>query len=158
MADERVSDADVAELIALVDESTSAFISGNIRRYVELVDAADDFTLMPPEGGETVRGFDPSEENIAGMEAFFKSGDGRLEVVETYASGNLAVIVAVERQTGVVGDHPEQDLSLRVTLVFRREGPRWRLVHRHADSLVHQITIDHVLELARGEAAAAPGR
>jgi len=37
-----------------------------------------------------------------------------------------------------------------VTLVFRREGPEWRLVHRHADPLVHPIGMEHMAVLARG--------
>lgn len=71
-------------------------------------------------------------------------------MVQTYASGNLVVIVAVERQSGEVGDHPTQDWSLRVTLVFRREGSTWKLAHRHADALVHPITFDQLSELAKG--------
>jgi hypothetical protein len=51
---------------------------------------------------------------------------------------------------GEVGDYPAQEWSLRVTLVFRREGPEWRLAHRHADALVHPITFDQLAELARG--------
>ena len=58
--------------------------------------------------------------------------------------------VAVERQGGEVGDYPAQDWSLRVTLVFRREGSEWRLAHRHADALVHPISFDQLAELARG--------
>jgi hypothetical protein len=34
--------------------------------------------------------------------------------------------------------------------VFRREGSDWRLVHRHADALVHPISFDLLSELARG--------
>ncbi len=105
---------------------------------------------MAPTGGETIYGFENSEENLAELERFFKSGDATLEVVQTYASGNLAVLVVVERQHGEVGDYPAQDWSLRVTLVFRREESEWRLVHRHADALVHPITFDQLSELARG--------
>jgi ketosteroid isomerase-like protein len=39
---------------------------------------------------------------------------------------------------------------LRVTLVFRRENSDWRLVHRHADALVHAISMDQLSLLARG--------
>jgi ketosteroid isomerase-like protein len=56
----------------------------------------------------------------------------------------------VERQHGPVGGLPDQDWSLRVTLVFRREGSDWRLVHRHADALVHPISMEQLSLLARG--------
>jgi ketosteroid isomerase-like protein len=150
VADNRVTDADLAELIDLVAEATSAFIRGDMRRYLALIKHADDYTLMSPTGGESIHGFDSSEERLTEMEQFFKAGDGALEVVQTYASGNLVVLVVVERQHGEVGDYPAQDWSLRVTLVFRREGSEWRLAHRHADALVHPITFDQLSELARG--------
>jgi ketosteroid isomerase-like protein len=144
-------DPELATLIERVREATSAFIGGDMRRYFELVDHADDFTLMGPTGGETVHGQVVTDAVIEEMEGFFRSGEATLEVVETYASGDLAVLVVVEHQRGLVGDRPEQDWSLRVTLVFRREGTRWRLVHRHADALVHEIPFDHLAALARGE-------
>jgi ketosteroid isomerase-like protein len=150
MTDERVTEADVADLIASVVEATSAFISGDMRRYVTLIKHADDYTLMSPTGGDTIHGFDESEENLAEMARFFQSGQATLEVVQTYASGDLVVLVVVERQHGKVGDYPPQDWSLRVTLVFRREDGEWRLAHRHADALVHPITFDQLAVLARG--------
>jgi ketosteroid isomerase-like protein len=67
-----------------------------------------------------------------------------------YASGDLVVLVGVERQHGEVGGLPRQDWSLRVTLVFRRVDDGWDLVHRHADALVQPIPFEHVGQLARG--------
>ena len=52
---------------------------------------------MSPTGGE-VAGSDVSERRINEMARFFQSGEGTLEAVQTYASGDLAVLVAVERQ------------------------------------------------------------
>ena len=105
---------------------------------------------MPPTGGPTRHGSDVSPETIEALEEFFGgSGDGDFELEQSYASGDLAALVGVERQHGTVGGI-EQDWSLRVTLVFRREGSRWRLVHRHADALVHPIDMEHVALLARG--------
>jgi ketosteroid isomerase-like protein len=147
---DRDSDADLDELIELMSEAASAFIGGRVRRYFELMNHTDDFTLMPPTGGDTIHGSEVTDEIVTGMERFFKSGEATLEVAQTYASGNLAVLVVVERQRGEVGEYPIQDWSLRVTLVFRRDGSEWRLAHRHADALVHPITFDQLAGLARG--------
>jgi hypothetical protein len=58
---------------------------------------------------------------------------------------------SVERQAGTVGDLPPQDWSLRLTLVFRRDGTDWRLVHRHADPLVRAVDPGLFAALARGD-------
>ena len=150
MVEDGVTEADVNELVELMTAATSVFIRGDIGRYVALMDHAADYTLMGPTGGDTVHGFDDSDDRLAEMASFFKTGDATLEIEATYASGDLAVLVAVERQHGEVGDYPPQDWSLRVTLVFHREASRWRLAHRHADALVHPITFDKLAELARG--------
>ena len=142
--------ADVDELVDLMRDAASAYIGGDMRRYFELMKHADDFTLMDPFGGETTRESVATEERIAALEDFFRGGECILEVVQTYASGNLAVLVVVERQHGEVGGYPAQDWSLRATLVFRREDGVWHLVHRHADPLVHPIDFAQLAELARG--------
>jgi ketosteroid isomerase-like protein len=51
---------------------------------------------------------------------------------------------------GEVGGLPDQDWSLRVTQVYRREGSEWRLVHRHADPLVNGISVEQAAAIARG--------
>ena len=150
MAEDPVTDADLDELVEIMEAAASAYIGGEMRRYFDLMQHADDFTLMGPFGGETSRDTDVSDERIAELESMFRGGEATLEVVERYASGNLAVLVVVERQHGLVGPYPAQDWSLRVTLVFRREDSTWRLVHRHADALVHPITFEQVATLARG--------
>jgi ketosteroid isomerase-like protein len=149
MAQGNVTDADVAELIRSTAEAAAAYIQGDIHRYLALIKHADDYTLMPPYGGESRRGFDATEalENTPKM---FRGGEAELELVESYASGDMAVLVAIERQHGEVGGMPDQDWSLRVTLVFQYEGTEWQLVHRHADPLVHTISMEHMAVLARG--------
>ena len=152
MTDTTRNEPDLTELIDVMTEAASAIIGGNIRRYADLMDHADDYTLMAPSGGEPRRGFDDSDESIAAMEQYFQSGEAQIEIVQTYAAGDLAVLVMVEHQHGRVGGYPDQDLSLRVTVVFRRDGSRWRLAHRHADPLVHPIDHDLLGALLRGEA------
>ena len=150
------TDEDVRELVERVREATGALMQGDVRRYFALVDETPDYTLMPPTGGPTRHGADASPSTIEALEQFFPGGgDGDLELEQLYASGTLAVLVGVERQHGPVGGLPGQDWPLRVTLVFRREASGWRLVHRHADALMHPISMDLVARLALGSAETA---
>jgi ketosteroid isomerase-like protein len=151
MSDPEITDEDLAQLVARVREATRALIQGDVRRYLALVPSTHDHTLMPPTGGETRHGSDSSAESIEALEDFFGGeGDGDFELAQSYVSGDLAVLAGVERQHGSVGGLPDQDWSLRVTLVFRREESEWRLAHRHADALVHPISMEQLSALASG--------
>ena len=145
-----ITDADLAELVRTMDEAADAYIRGDIHHYLSVFDHSDDYTLMSPYGGETVHGFEYTEEGAAETSRFFASGEASFELQQSYVSGDLAVLVAVKRQHGEVGGLPDQDWSLRITLVFRRAADRWQLVHRHADPLVRQIPFEHLAQLARG--------
>lgn len=145
-----IDEGAVAELLDRMGEAAAAYIRGDVRHYFALFDHSDDYSLMPPYGGDTSVGFRRTEEELDELSRFFAGGEATLEVEHTYVSGNLVVLVAVERQHGEVGGLPEQDWSLRVTVVFRRVGDRWQIVHRHADPLVRQIPFAHLAELARG--------
>ena len=150
MAHTNVTEEELAELIRRTAEAVSALIRGDIRTYLTLIKHVEDYTLMDPFGGEPTRGFDPSSEHLEALKRFFQGGEAELELVESYTSGDLVVLVVIERQHGQVGGLPEQDWSLRVTWVFRREGSEWRQVHRHADALVHGISLEQLAALARG--------
>jgi ketosteroid isomerase-like protein len=150
MGQRNVTDGDVTELVRSVAEATSAYMQGDIQRYLTLIRHGDDYTLMAPYGGEPRRGFDVGQA-LESTPKMFRGGEADLELVESYASGDIAVLVVIERQHGEVGGLPDQDWSLRVTWVFRREGAEWRLVHRHADPLVHAISLEHMAVIARGQ-------
>ena len=151
MAEGNVTDQELTDLIERTAEAASALIRGDIRGYLTLIRHADDYTLMAPSGGEPRRGFDDSDQAVDALAEFFRGGgEADLEVFESYRSGDLVVLVAIERQHGEVGGLPDQDWSLRVTLVFRREGTGWRLAHRHADPLVREIGIERAFSVARG--------
>jgi ketosteroid isomerase-like protein len=147
-----ITDEDLAELVRRTAEAAGCYIRGDIRKYFALVPQAEDYTLMAPYGGEPRQQFDRSEEALNATARMFQGGEADLDVVRSYVSGDLAVLVAIERQHGLVGGLADQDWSLRVTLVFRRVGSDWELVHRHADALVHPISHDLLAALARGDA------
>jgi ketosteroid isomerase-like protein len=143
---------ELGSLIERAREAAGALIQGDVRRYFALVNEAPDYTLMPPTGGPTRHGFDSSPATIEALEGFFAGeGEADLEVEQSYASGDLVVLVGVERQHGTVGGLAEQDWSLRVTLVFRRSTSGWKMAHRHADPLVQPIEFERGAQLARGD-------
>jgi ketosteroid isomerase-like protein len=146
-----VTNKDVANLARRTAEANAALVRGDIDGYLTLIKHAKDYTLMAPFGGAPTRGFDTSSEHRAAMARFFKSGTFDQDVIASYASGDLIVLVTIERVRAEVGGLPEQDWSLRVTQVFRREQAEWQLVHRHADPLVNGISLDRAAALARGE-------
>ena len=150
MADAATTNDPIAELIATTEEATDAWMRGDIDRYLALTHHARGFTLMDPSGGPARR-FEDRAETFRGWQSPFANGESRLEQVETHTWGDTAVLVAIERQHGEVGGSPDQDLSMRITHVYRREGSDWLLVHRHADPLVHKIDHEQIAALARGD-------
>ena len=150
MSKEKISEEELAELVKRIEEATTFFMRGEMDRYLELTEHASGYTLMNPLGGPPERHEDRAESLRAAAD-FFKHGEAtELEVAEAHAWGDTLVLVMIERQHGEVGGLPDQDWPLRVTQVYRREGSDWLLVHRHADPLLHGISLEQAAALARG--------
>ena len=143
------TDKDVAALLTQHADANRALMRGDSETYFALVSLTDDFTLMSPFGGTPSRGSEYSPERIAAMGRFFRNGTFGQELVEAYASDGMAVLAVIERAHVEVGGLPAQDWALRVTLVYRRDGSNWRLVHRHADPLVGGISLEESAALGR---------
>lgn len=144
------TEEDVNKITRRSAEANSALIRGDIDGYLALIEHAQDYILMSPFGGTPTRGLDSSPERRRAMARFFKSGTFHQEVVATYSSVDMVVLVTIERVRGEVGGLPEQDWSLRVTQVYRREGATWQLVHRHADPIANGINVEQAAALAQG--------
>jgi ketosteroid isomerase-like protein len=149
MAEETISHEELAELVRRTEEATSAFMRGDMDRYLALTPHARGFTLMNPFGGPPSR-YEDRTESLRAAAGYFKAGDATLELAETHVWDDTVVLVMIERQHGEVGGLPDQDWPLRVTQVYRRDGPDWLLVHRHADPLVHAVGLQQAAALARG--------
>jgi ketosteroid isomerase-like protein len=142
----RAADA-VPPLVQRSHDSNAALMQGDIERYQALLTLAQDFTLMSPFGGEPSHGLTP--EGMRRLGRFFRNGSFEQELVRAYGSSELVVLALIERTVAEVGGLPSQPWALRVTLVYRRQGKDWQLVHRHADPLVAGISLTEAAELAR---------
>jgi ketosteroid isomerase-like protein len=146
----RASD-NAANLSAMSSRAYAALMQGDAASYAAIMKHTRDFTLMQPFGGKIAHGFDESPEHLKALGGFFRNGDFRQEVIQSISSDDVVVLVTLEHQCVEVGGLPKQDRPLRVTLVFRREDGKWCLAHRHADPLVHGISVEHAAAMARGD-------
>ena len=95
------TDQELTDLVERTADSASAIIRGDIRRHLTLIRHADDYTLMAPSGGEPRRGFDASDQAVEALAEYFRGGgEADLQVFESYSSGDLVVLVAIERGAG----------------------------------------------------------
>lgn len=138
--DTTITGQELTEFVQRAEDAANAILQGDMDRYLDHVHHADGFTLLRPDGGPPSRHQERAAE-LRSWRSPFRDGEARLEHVESHAWGDTLVLVMIERQHGQVGDQPDQNLSLRVTHVYRRDGSDWRLVHRHADPLVQTIEL-----------------
>jgi ribosomal protein L14 len=148
-----VTEADVAELLSLLDEGRQAWIDGRLG-YGRGFDADqdEDMTLFGPFGGEVIRGADELGGRQDRAASLFSGGSGRCELVKTIAADDVVVVIQVERnEARVQGADTPQAWVLRTTQVFERRGGRWVRLHRHADPLIDLRPPATTFALARGE-------
>jgi ketosteroid isomerase-like protein len=148
MTDRRITDEELAELVQRTEEASTAFIRGDMERYLALTPHARGFTLMNPFGGPPTR-YEDRSESVRAAASYFTGGEARLELVETHVWDDTVVLVMIEGYRGQVGGLPEQEWSLRVTQVYRREGDQWQVVHRHADPIASDIGLEGAAALRR---------
>jgi ketosteroid isomerase-like protein len=132
-------------------DANEALMRGDAKTWQELAPLSDDFLLFSPFGGKPSRSSDYSPDKFERMSRFFRNGRHQQEVLQIYATGDLVVVAAIERDDVEVGGLPPQRWSLRMTSVFKRDGQRWLLAHRHADPFVEDVPIEQAARLARGE-------
>lgn len=141
-----------AELALRSEAGNAALMRGDIREYRAHISVADDFTLMSPFGGTPRPPRPLTNDDWDAIGRFFRNGTLRQDLIWSYTSPDMVVLAVVEHAHVEVGGLPAQDWSLRVTLVYRREGSEWRLAHRHADPLAPGVSLEGAAALARGAA------
>ena len=112
-------------------------VRGNPDVYKQMYSDAEDITLANPYGG-VVRGRDQVWKRLEQAASNYR--DGELVGVETitrHLGSHFAYTVEIERfRTKVAGSDDFDNIAIRVTSIFVREGDQWKLAHRHADPRV----------------------
>ena len=74
-------------------------------------------------------------------------GSVRFEEVSRYATPDLAYVVWLEPSEVQLAESGDMvRISLRVTMIFRREEDTWKVAHRHADPITTARPITTAVE------------
>jgi ketosteroid isomerase-like protein len=122
------------EVLGRNHEATAAFMRRDTQPFKDLFSRQDDATLANPFGG-VARGFSEISPRLDRAATYYSDGEViGTQTISTHHSDDLGYLLEIEHLRGRVGSRDVvDDVSLRVTSVFRCEDGEWRLVHRHAD-------------------------
>ena len=110
-----------------------AFHDGDPEPNLALWSTEDPVTLFAARG-LVDSGTEPVTETFRFVASTFSDvGTFDWETLASGVAGDFAYTAAVERYTNSREGGPLERTELRATHVYRREGGRWRAVHRHAD-------------------------
>jgi ketosteroid isomerase-like protein len=123
------------------------FMTGDPTPAAQFFSSRSDVTLANPLGPPR-RG--PAEvAEVIALAAAQLSG-GRVlgfEELSRYSTPDLGYVVQIERaQARLVGGAETSLITLRVTMIFRREGDVWKVAHRHADAITTPRPIATVID------------
>lgn len=123
------------------------YVTGDPEPVMEFVSQREDVTLANPVS-PPLRG--PAEVGKAARGGAAQLRDGSIrgfEEIARYSTSDLGYVVQIERsQARFPGSETMNPIALRVTMIFRREGDFWKLVHRHADPITAPRPITSTIE------------
>ena len=129
-----------AEFEAFFDKVTGAeteLVRGRAEPLKALWSRAADITLFGVSGGRGDHGWDQVGRRLDWASTQYSEGSLTIERIASYIDGNLGYVVQREKVRFKVPGHTQESiLEIRATWIFRRERDGWRIIHRHADSLM----------------------
>ncbi|MFC3552335.1 YybH family protein [Lysobacter cavernae] len=135
------AEADLQATLIQQDAAQVEFHNGRPAAVKALWSHAQDVTLTGGAGGGIEKGWKNVSARLDWASAQYTKGAQTNERVKVAVSGDFAYVVQYEHiRFHVPGKANESKRDYRVTTVFRREPAGWRVVHRHADTLLTRQT------------------
>ena len=148
----RDNDALVHQMLIQGEDASRRLMNGDSTGYANLMAHSDRLTIFGPLGGPSPDGWSDgfARAQAAGARQFRGGISSTVELVRSYVSDSLVVVVKIERNKVRLGDReqPEEWVE-RSTEVYAREGSEWKIVHRHSDPLVERRSLAETLELQK---------
>ena len=126
---------DLDQAISRVQAAIAEFMDGRPAAWKAVCSHQPDATLFGAWGAYE-RGWEELGPRYDWASGRFAEGQVSFEELARHVSGDLACIVHLERARVRLVDAAEPaSMTLRVTLILRREEAGWKLLHRHADAI-----------------------
>jgi ketosteroid isomerase-like protein len=124
--------ADLQEFIDDLHEKIKGHATrSDTEPFLELWSHSPDASIMAAVGGYHV-GFDEVGKLLRWVSERLSFDTYTAETLSTHAGDDLAASVELEHFTNLAEG---QEMTLRVTHLYRTEGAGWKLLHRHAETL-----------------------
>ena len=121
------------------EAANSAFVNGDPSAWLSITAEKDPASIFGGFGGLGEAGVATVHQRYLLAASVFRPNGAKVdfEYLVKDVRGRLAYTVAIERAHVLYAGHTErQPQVLRVTMLFRREHGAWKIVHRHADTMI----------------------
>lgn len=117
--------------------AANAYVNGDATPLQHLLTQENPATFFAPFGGY-VQGADAVATRYTDdADAFTTGSESHFERLHIGASDGIGYWVGIQHALAYMQGNPDPvPMKLRITELFRREGNHWKLIHRHADTLV----------------------
>ncbi len=134
MEDKKESEMEVKQVVAVFYKALNAMFTGDLDPMKEIWSHADDVTYMGPDGSFQV-GWDQVLANWQ-WQADKKLG-GKVKPGEMTITAGQDIAIVNHYVTGenTPADGKSEKVSLRATLLFRKEDGKWKMLGLHSDTL-----------------------
>ena len=130
-------------------QATTQGRNGDPTAFVDQLSPQDPVTLFPASQPGQTGWTDVSQAIRRVAWVYSRSAVVDFDVVAAGLSGDLAYVVGYERAAASVVGGAEENLTLRVTQVYRREDGEWKRGHRHADPGPGSASADRLRQAMR---------
>ncbi len=144
------SEALVQQLLIEGQDASRRWMNGDSTGYANLMAHTDRLTIFGPLGGPSPIGWSEgfASAQAAGARHFHGGISSTVELVQSYVSDSLIVVVKIERnKVRLAGREQPEEWVERSTEVYMTQGSEWKLVHRHSDPLIEHRSLPQTLDL-----------
>jgi hypothetical protein len=121
------------------EAANTAFVNGDPSLWLSITAAKDPVSIFGGFGGLGEAGIASVHQRYLLAATAFRPSGAKVDFhyLVKDVQGRLAYTVAIERSNVLyAGQTERRPQILRVTMLFRREHGDWKIVHRHADTMI----------------------